>query len=186
MVFWWTRWPTGRTGGWCSDLLVARPKPKAQLSTITNILEDRWDPRLVALDGFLVDTVADGADRRLVFHAGGTLFNARMEGGRLPALGNGSLVRVVGVVAYDPPGRRLIPRGFTILLRSPADVTVLRDASWWTSARMFQLVGILAAMVLAAVAWVSILRRRVRRQTEDLRRAKEAAERKSTRLNSSH
>jgi signal transduction histidine kinase/CheY-like chemotaxis protein len=151
-------------------------EPKAQLSTITNILEDRWDPRLVALDGFLVDTVADGADRRLVFHAGGTLFNARMEGGRLPALRNGSLVRVVGVVSYDAPGQRLIPRGFTILLRSPADVTVLRDASWWTSARMFQLVGILAAMVLAAVAWVSILRRRVRRQTEDLRKAKEGAE----------
>jgi signal transduction histidine kinase len=151
-------------------------EPKAQLSIITNILEDRWDPRLVALDGFLVDTVADGADRRLAFQAGGTLFNARMEGGRLPALRNGSLVRVVGVVSYDAPGRRLIPRGFTILLRSPADVTVLRDASWWTSARMFHLVGVLAAMVLTAVAWVGNLRRRVRRQTEDLRKAKEAAE----------
>ena len=151
-------------------------EPEAQMSTITNILEDRWDPRLVALDGYLVDTVSDGAVRRLIFHAGGTLFNARMEGGRLPALRNGSLVRVVGVVSYDPPGRRLIPRGFTVLLRSPADVTVLRDASWWTSARMFQLVGILAVMVLAAVAWVSILRRRVRWQTEALRKAKESAE----------
>jgi signal transduction histidine kinase/DNA-binding response OmpR family regulator len=151
-------------------------EPEAPVSTITNILEDRWDPRLVALDGFLVDTVSDGADRRLVFHAGGTLFNARMEGGRLPALRNGSLVRVVGVVSYDPPGRRLIPRGFTILLRSPADVTVLRDASWWTSARMFQLVGILAVMVLTAFAWASILRRRVRLQTQALRKAKEAAE----------
>jgi signal transduction histidine kinase/CheY-like chemotaxis protein len=151
-------------------------EPEAQLSTITNILEDRWDPRLVALDGFLADTVTGGSDRRLVFHAGGTLFNARMESGRLPALRNGSLVRVVGVVSYDAPGQRLIPRGFTILLRSPADVTVLRDASWWTSQRTFQLVGILAAMVLVAVAWVSILGRRVRRQTEDLRKAKEAAE----------
>ena len=151
-------------------------EPETPMSTITNILEDRWDPRLVALDGYLVDTVSDGAVRRLIFHAGGTLFNARMEGGRLPALRNGSLVRVVGVVSYDPPGRRLIPRGFTVLLRSPADVTVLRDASWWTSARMFQLVGILAVMVLAAVAWVSILRRRVRWQTEALRKAKESAE----------
>jgi signal transduction histidine kinase/CheY-like chemotaxis protein len=150
--------------------------PVAQLSSVTNILEDRWDPRLVALDGLLVDTVADGADRRLVFHAGGKAFNARMEGGRLPALRNGSLVRVVGVTTYDAPGRSRVPRSFTILLRSPADVTVLHDAPWWNSARTFQLAGLLASMVLMAVAWVSILRRRVQRQTGDLRNAKEAAE----------
>lgn len=148
-------------------------EPQAQLCTIPNLLEDRWDPRLVALDGFLVDTVTGGADRRLVLHAGGTLFNARMEGGRLPALRNGSLVRVTGVVSYDTPGRRLVPRGFTILLRSAADVTVLRDASWWTAERAIQLVGILAAMVLAGVAWVSILRRRVRLQTADLRESRQ-------------
>jgi CheY-like chemotaxis protein len=38
------------------------------------------------------------------------------------------------------------------------------------------LVGILGVLMLTAFAWVSILRRRVRRQTEDLRKAKEAAE----------
>jgi signal transduction histidine kinase/CheY-like chemotaxis protein len=151
-------------------------EPQAQLCTIPNILEDRWDPRLVALDGLLVDTVAGGADRRLVLQTGGTLFNARMEGGRLPALRKGSLVRVAGVVSYDAPGRRTVPRGFTILLRSASDVTVLRDASWWTGERAIQVVGFLAAMVLAAFAWVTILRRRVRRQTEALRKAKEAAE----------
>jgi signal transduction histidine kinase/CheY-like chemotaxis protein len=151
-------------------------EPKPQLDTITNILEDRWDPRLVALDGILVDTVAGGVDRRLVLHAGGTLFNAHMEGGRVPALRNGSLVRVVGVVSYDAPGQRLVPRGFTILLRSPADVTLLRDAPWWTGTRTIQLAGILAAFALAAFAWVTILRRRVHRQTEALRNAKEAAE----------
>jgi signal transduction histidine kinase/CheY-like chemotaxis protein len=151
-------------------------EPQAQLCTIPNILEDRWDPRLVALDAFLLDTVAGGSDRRLVLHAGGTQFNARMEGGHLPALRNGSLVRVAGVVSYDALGQRAVPRGFTILLRSAADVTVLRDASWWTGERAIQLVGILAAMVLTAFAWVTILRRRVRRQTEALRKAKEAAE----------
>jgi PAS domain S-box-containing protein len=144
-------------------------EPKAQRSTITDILEDRWDPRLVAVDGSLVDTVTAGADRRLVLQAGGTLFNARMESGRMPALRNGSLVRVGGIVSYDAPGRRLVPRGFTILLRSAADVVVLRDASWWTRERTLRLAGFLAALVLAAFAWVSVLRRRVRQQTADLR-----------------
>ncbi|MGD0014116.1 MAG: response regulator [Bryobacteraceae bacterium] len=153
-----------------------RAEPKAQRSTVTDILEDRWDPRLVAVDGLLLDTVTSGADRRLVLQAGGTLFNARMEGGRLPALRKGSLVRVAGIVSYDAPGRRSVPRGFTILLRSAADVIVLRDASWWTTARTFQLVAILAAMALTAFAWATVLRRRVQRQTKALRKAKEAAE----------
>jgi signal transduction histidine kinase/CheY-like chemotaxis protein len=150
--------------------------PKVPASTIMEILEDRWDPRLVGLDGFLVDSATVGADRRLVLQAGGTFFNARMEGGSLPALRNGSLVRVMGIVSYEVPGGRSLPRGFTILLRSAADVTVLRDAPWWTSERTFQLVGILAAMALAAFAWVAILRRRVSQQTDALRKAKEAAE----------
>ena len=151
-------------------------EPKAQRSTITDILEDRWDPRLVALDGILLDTVTSGTDRRLVLQAGGTLFNARMDNGRLRALKNGSFVRVAGIVSYDAPGRRSVPRGFTILLRSAADVIVLRDAPWWTKERTFQLVGILAAMALSAFAWVSVLHRRVRRQTGALRTAKEIAE----------
>jgi PAS domain S-box-containing protein len=66
-----------------------------------------------------------------------------------------------------------VPRGFTILLRSAADVTVLRDASWWTGERAIQLVGILAAMALLALAWIMVLRRRVRLQTADLRESRQ-------------
>jgi PAS domain S-box-containing protein len=143
--------------------------PKAQPTTITDILEDRWDPRLVTVDGVLVDTVTAGADRRLVLQAGGTVFDARMESGRLPALSNGSLVRVAGIVSYDPPGRRSVPRVFTILLRSAADATVLRDAPWWTAQRSFQLAGFVCAVALLAFAWIVVLRRRVRQQTTELR-----------------
>ncbi len=143
--------------------------PQPQLSTITNILEDRWDPRLVALDGFLVDTLTAGGDRRLVLQAGGTIFNVRMEGGRLPTVRNGSLVRVAGIVVYDAPGRGSVPRGFTILLRSADDAMVLRDAPWWTAERTFRLAGILAAMMLSAFVWVTVLHGRVRQQTAELR-----------------
>src|ERR1017187_1306288 len=92
-----------------------------------------------------------------------------MESGRLPALNNGSLVRVAGIVSYDPPGRRSVPRGFTILLRSAADATVLRDAPWWSIERAFQLVGCLCAVALLAFAWIAVLRRRVQQQTAELR-----------------
>jgi PAS domain S-box-containing protein len=146
---------------------VAATKPL--LSTITNILEDRWDPRLVAVDGFVVETVTGGPDRRLVLQAKGLLFDARMKEGVLPKLRNGSLVRVAGIVSYDDPGRRPVPQGFTILLRSAGDVRLLRDGPWWTEERTFRLAGLLAAMALTAFAWVTVLRRRVQQRTEDLR-----------------
>ena len=87
----------------------------------------------------------------------------------MPAVRNGSLVRVVGIVAYDAPGRRSVPRGFTILLRSAADAMVLRDAPWWTRERILLLAGILAAMMLSAFTWVTVLHGRVRQQTAELR-----------------
>ncbi len=144
-----------------------------RLSTVTDLLENRWDPRLVAMDGFLVDTVAGGAARRLVLQAGGTVFDAQMETGLVPSLTSGSLVRVAGVVSYDNPGRRSVPRSFTLLLRSPADVTLLRDAPWWNRERALRLAGALAALTLGALAWVTVLRRQVRGQTEDLRRSRQ-------------
>jgi two-component system sensor histidine kinase/response regulator len=70
----------------------------------------------------------------------------------------------------------LFPVGFSLLLRSPEDVTVLRNASWWTIERMLYLVTGGIALILAAIAWIMILRRRVYLQTADLRQAKEVAE----------
>jgi signal transduction histidine kinase/DNA-binding response OmpR family regulator len=70
----------------------------------------------------------------------------------------------------------LFPVGFSILLRSSDDVTVLKPAPWWTAERMVNLVAGGLALILAALVWIAVLRRRVRIQTADLQQAKEAAE----------
>ena len=145
--------------------------------TADDILEEGWDSKLVSVDAWLVDPVVGAADQRLVLRDGNTRFSALLEGGRLPGLSPGSLVRVTGITAVEAPGiGATAPRGFSLLLRSPADVTVLQEASWWTAQRTLWLAAALTALAALAFAWVAALRRRVRRQTEDLRRAKEAAE----------
>ena len=76
----------------------------------------------------------------------------------------------------DKSAKVVDPSGFSVLLRSPADLTVLRTASWWTAERMLKLVAGGSALMFAALSWIAILRRRVSAQTADLRTAKEAAE----------
>jgi signal transduction histidine kinase len=98
--------------------------------------------------------------------------------GALPALRKGSLLRVRGVTSLqtDKSAKVVEPTGFSLLLRSPGDITVLRTAPWWTAERMLNLVAGGMALMLVAFGWIAILRRRVSAQTADLRLSKEAAE----------
>ena len=57
-------------------------------------------------------------------------------------------------------------QSFRLLLRSSRDVTVIETASWWTLTRVVWLLLAMVVMILTAVAWVVILRRRVRHQTQ--------------------
>jgi signal transduction histidine kinase len=82
----------------------------------------------------------------------------------------GSEVSVTGIVQglYEhSPTRWPLrpPSGLTILLRSPADVTLVRAASWWSRQRLTIAAGGLAVCAVAAAGWAGILRREVRRQT---------------------
>jgi signal transduction histidine kinase/DNA-binding response OmpR family regulator len=150
--------------------------PVATLLTAGDILDEDWDSRLVSIDAVLLDTVLAGADAQLVLQAGRHTFSLRTEAHDLRAIGSGALLRVTGVVAYDVAPLTGLHTGFSILARSAADVQVLEDASWWTRERTFQLAGLLLLVVVAAFSWVAVLRRRVRQQTQDLRKAKDAAE----------
>src|SRR5205085_7077315 len=68
------------------------------------------------------------------------------------------------------PASRASIQPFYFLLRAPADVVVLKAAPWWSLKHVLGLVAGLAAISLAAFIWVVVLRGRVRRQTEVIRR----------------
>ena len=151
--------------------------PKAAPLVASDILQEGWDTRLASIDALVVDSVIGMSSQQLVLRAGETQFIARLDEGRLPSLRQGSVVRVTGVTALDTPDPgRWEPRGFTLLLRSPGDVVLLRGAPWWTMERLLSLVTALFVVAMLALSWIVVLRRRVSQQTHDLLVAKEAAE----------
>ena len=91
----------------------------------------------------------------------------------------GAHVRVTGVCEVGsidqrvkPGAGRLEPQFFQILLRSPADVVVLRLPSWWNAEHIAWLAGGAAIALLAtvgAVIWIS--RRRLREQAVEQEKA---------------
>jgi signal transduction histidine kinase/CheY-like chemotaxis protein len=154
-------------------------KPPQPLTvTADDVLEEGYDSELLRIDAVLVNQVNGRGDQNMVLQAGDRLFNARLDHGRLPALNPGSLLRITGISALqvDDTQQLLEPVGFSMLIRSPGDIVVLKDAPWWTAERTLKLTGALVALGLLAMAWIVVLRRRVRQQTADLRKAKDAAE----------
>jgi hypothetical protein len=153
----------GHTGG-----------PVPTLLTATDILDDGYDAQLVQLDAELVDQAASGSNQALVLQAGNRLFEARIDGQRLPSLEKGSLLRVTGITSIQTQESQqtMLPQAFSVLLRSPADIVVIQSAPWWTAARTFRVLGLVCAVAALALAWIVVLRRRVQLQTADLRGTK--------------
>ena len=160
------------------------PRPTSTTITAEQALTGAHDAALVRLRGRLLDRIDTGTEHVLVLQDGAHVFNAVWqagEGADWGAIGSfrqGSVLDVVGVcvVKTDGAASQRSPRGFKILVQSPGDVSLVRAAPWWTMTQMLAAIGVLAAVVLCSLAWVAVLRHRVRRQTEKLQEAKEAAE----------
>ena len=152
--------------------------------TAEQALTGAHDAELVRMRGRLVDRIDTGAEHLLVLQDGAHVFNAGWDTtvtddwGQVATFRPGSVIDVVGVclVRTDGDSSQRAPVGFKILMQSPADVSLVQAAPWWTPTELLAAVGVLAAVVLGAFAWVAVLRSRVRQQTESLRDAKDAAE----------
>ena len=152
--------------------------------TAEQALTGAHNAELVRIRGRLLDRIETGSEHVLVLQDGAHVFNAAWQTadaanwGQTAAIRQGSVVDVIGVclVKTDGAASQRAPRGFKILLQSQADVWLVESAPWWTVTQMLAAVGIMAAVVLGSLAWVVVLRHRVRRQTEKLQEAKEAAE----------
>lgn len=158
--------PTGRDG-----TLPPRLTP-------TEIIQEGYDSELVQVDAFVVNSVGNSAQDTAILRSGDSVFEARMDGGAIPPLNSGALVRLTGISSIDVDDAHdlLAPKGFSLLLRSPGDIVVLRNGPWLNFDRMLRLMGIVVAIALLALVWIVVLRRRVQQQTADLRKARDAAE----------
>ena len=146
--------------------------PKAVPVTARQAAGGEFDTHLVRIEGRLVDTKPGDEDSILILQQGNLIFNAHLEApgspAKLAALKTSSLLQLTGVCSVQVDENR-VPRSFRILLRSPEDIVVLDRPPWWTIKHAIWGLGIMVTIVLGALAWVGLLRRRVREQTETIR-----------------
>jgi signal transduction histidine kinase len=141
------------------------------------IAEGDFDARLVQLRGVLRKSGQLADDVRLYLETDNQLIETRLP---LDAAGNhewreGSLLEVTGLVEsrlLRGRGTDGSPKfsGFSLLLRSPSDIRVLRAPSWLTPRRLGWGVAVLAASLLCILGWNKLLHRRVQERSMQLAR----------------
>ena len=148
----------------------AEPPPAALENP--EAVQEELDGHLVRVTGVLLDTTNRKGEIRLLIQAGKAMFEAVMEhgdagGGQSPWV-LGSRLAVTGVYEIQFDEYRH-PRAFQVQLRSSRDIQVLSRPPWWTLRLALTAMGGFALCTALGIGWVLTLRRRVRRQTEQLR-----------------
>jgi len=147
------------------------PPPPASASA-KEILSGKHDMELVSLTGTLLETMA-GPDRTVLLRMldDAIPFYAELESERSAPewnkFGPQSVLKVTGICSIGgSPGSA---RQFRIILRSPADVTLVTAPPWWTFERTMRVVIVLGVLILGGLIWVAALNHQVRQQTRELR-----------------
>ena len=129
--------------------------------------------QLVQLNAYVRSSTSSIAEEMLELQSGTAIFHAAFDktrGQRLQ-LQPGAKVRLTGI--FDVESWRPVTRtgtcDFHILLRSPADVMVLKPAPWWTGDRALRIFCVVGCAALVAFGWVFVLRRKVNQQTATIR-----------------
>ncbi len=144
------------------------------------------DGLLVCVKASLMNLVESAGRQTLVLESSNSVFTATLENTeaeeRFESLKIGSQVALTGVfVAKSPekwvpgvaqsqePSATKIPtpppESIQVLLRSFANIAVIHQPSWWTLSRLIWMLCFMGLILLAGLAWVVMLDRRVRKQT---------------------
>jgi len=141
-----------------------------KISTVTGkaALKGGFDAQLIRIEGTLRYLRDPMPGRALVVESRDHVtFEAKFARPSAQALDlePGSRIALTGIcsVRADDNGN---PLDFQIVLRNPADIQVLARPPWFTSERAAYVVSALIFASIIGIAWVFILRRRVRQQTE--------------------
>jgi len=147
-------------------------------------LHGNFDGRLVRLEGKLIDQEHIGDDLRLMLYSGGKRVPAtlpiKMVGKEASSWEEGSILRLTGLCIAQAGGDTwklkngaVRPASFFLLLRSAADVEVVKRPSWWTVQHALGILALVVLLSIAAIAWIIVLRHRVTQQTQALRASEE-------------
>lgn len=159
---------------------VVRP----QAATAEKILSGGFGAELVQIDGQLIGYDLTTSDATLLLSSGNTFFPVilprSLAAGGASAWRIGSKLRITGIcsVRIDTESHvregTIVTESFRVLMRSPADVEVLKLPSWWTPKRAVLLLSLALTCTLGVLCWAIVLRRRVERQASLLRASERA------------
>jgi len=152
-----------------------RPAPPTPVTAAQALRGDR-DSALVQVEGQFIGQDNTTAEPALAIRSGNMLFAAvpptAMTGDAARRLSEGSRLRITGICSVQVDAQQMAlgegvmrPASFRILLRSPGDVVVIEEASWWNRERALAALAILGVVALSVFAWVLLLRKRVGEQT---------------------
>lgn len=148
----------------------AEPMP-IPLSVRPRLVNEEMDGRLVHITATVLDVVFRPNERNLILQADNVVFEADLDTAspsEILSARVGAQVSLTGVYRTDFDEYRNA-RGFRIQLRSAADIVVVKQPSWWTPQRAVSVATGFGCAVLLALAWVTLLRRRVVKQTAQIR-----------------
>jgi len=155
------------------------PPPTPLPLPVTGPIEARWQGELVQVEARLIDQFRNGEEMIFLASSGAQTFPLRLAapaGLRLPDLPLQGWFQFTGICLVDqepyqnPVQPWLQPaagpiRGFSLLLRGPADLVLLRHPPFWTTGRILAAGSALAFALAMAFLWVFLLRRKVAQQT---------------------
>ena len=159
--------------------------PAPAIANSANI-DNRLDNQLVRMEARLLRVINSTSGKTLVLESGTRTFNAQIDDDTsllsFDGLRPGSLLQLTGIYQVQLDSDRLYrsdifdPDTFALILRSPKDIQVLKNAPWWNQERVLYILAVVLSFAAFAMVWVTVLRRQVRLQTAALRRAMDAAE----------
>ncbi|MBN2162225.1 MAG: hypothetical protein JXR25_16515 [Pontiellaceae bacterium] len=138
---------------------------------VWNLLEDEHDATFVRIEGVLLDVSVMGGKTVLEMQKGLRRFVAELAGDHaVDDLVPGSRLVLSGTY-LGLGGNRVLGRpvdSFKLLLNGRSDIFVVSSPPWWTLKRMLNVIGFLGLVLLAALVWIKMLRRKVDARTEEL------------------
>ncbi len=145
--------------------------PNPMILDKNNPLNGNMDAGLVKINATLLNKVTIAGRQVFTMRFGDLIFNAYLNAESLPtkiaSIRNGSKLELKGIysVKTELINGDIAPHSFQLFLRRPADIVLLEDATWWNWKHTLSVLAILVAMMLLALAWVLLLRHKVKEQT---------------------
>ena len=136
------------------------------------VLKTSLHGRLVKLRARLMEQTENPTEHVFLLEDGDQRFSAVLPkanaGARVVSLPVGSILELTGVAVIQDatPGQ---PRSLLVMIGSAADLALIESNRWLTAKNALFFVAGVAVLVFSSLAWIWLLRQRVRQQTATIR-----------------